>query len=165
MLRGAPFAFYNCDVQIKTYYTDTAKLLDSSSIPVTRGGARGEHGFSPQAGKKAFANAAPNLIEDMYNMVMKNWAYEISFGGHIDLEVSGLPSAGRSLLLKKELMKIPGVETVNTERGEDGLSFYRIRATMTGEDLSMHLIEGDWAKKLDIIDFSLNRVQAKWIGG
>ncbi len=164
MLHGSPFAFYNCDVQAKTYYTDTGKLLDSSSKAVTRGGARGENRFSPQAGKMAFEQAAPHLIDEMYEMVMKNWAYEISFGGHIDLEVSGVPDAGESLDLEDQLAEIEGVEAVNSEYGQDGLTFYRIRAKITGKDLGKRIRKGALKSKLKILDYSLNRVQAKWIG-
>ncbi len=162
---GVALVNYNCDVQVKVFYTDTAKLLASPSIPVTRGGARGHTTFSPQAGKMAIHNAAAPLIDEMYETVMKSWAAEISFGGHIDVEVTGLTSLTTALRLKKAFLEIPGIGTVNgPQYSQDGMGVYRIRAKMTAEDLVMHLIEGDWPQKIDLVDASLNRIQAKWIG-
>ncbi|MEE9295054.1 MAG: hypothetical protein V3W34_08875 [Phycisphaerae bacterium] len=164
---GVSLVNYNCDVQTKVYYTDTATMLDSTAIPVTRGGARGRTEFSPQAGKMAIYNAAQGkhgLIDIMYETVMKNWAAEISFGGRIDLEVSGLPKAVHILRLKKSLKRIPGVESINTDKSEDGMVYFRIRAKMTGEDLAEHLADDKWERKLELLDWSLNRVQAKWVG-
>ena len=164
---GVALVNYNCDVQTKVYYTDTATLLDSTAIPVTRGGARGLSQFSSQAGKMAIFNAAQSkhgLVDKMYETVMKNWAAEISFGGRIDLEVSGLPQAVHIIKLKKAIKRIYGVESVNTDKSADGMVYFRIRAKMTGEELAEHLTGAEWEKKLELLDWSLNRVQAKWIG-
>lgn len=162
LIQGVPISFYNCDVQAKIYYTDTAKLLASAPIPVVRGGARGENRFSPQAGKKAIDNAAEPLVTELYDMVMKSWSSEITFGGQIELVVKGI-SAGGSLRLKLKLADIPGIKTVNVQRGED-MATFDMRATITGEDLGMHLVQGDWPTSIAIEDFSLNKVEAKWIG-
>jgi hypothetical protein len=163
-VHGVSLVNYNCDVMAKTYYTDTAKLLASNSLPSVRGGARGERQFSPQAGKMAIHRASEPLIDALYELVMKSWASEITFGGHIDLEVDGVSKVGDVLRLRKEFAAIPGVESVNG-RYSNGRGVFRIRATINGEDLAERLVEGNWEKRIELVDYSLNRVQAKWVGG
>ena len=73
-IHGQAVAMYNCDAMAKMYYTDTAQLLASKSIPTQRGGARGYHTISPQAGKKAFLDAvekaSPILMEPVVKAII-----------------------------------------------------------------------------------------------
>ena len=94
--------------------------------------------------------------------VMLNWATQISAGGEIRLEISGL-KAGPAIKLKKKLAAIPGVEKVNY-RMTKGIANYRIVATMTAETFSEYLVEGEWESLIEIEDVKLNRIQAKAIG-
>ncbi|UCD29884.1 MAG: hypothetical protein JSV03_05240 [Planctomycetota bacterium] len=89
-LYGAPVAFYNCDAQVKVYYTDTARLMASEGLPNTRGGARGRKEFSPQAGKMALANSSQKLVDSLYAQIMERWATDISAGGELILEIEGM---------------------------------------------------------------------------
>jgi hypothetical protein len=161
-LYGVQAAMYNCNVVAKTYYTDTAKLLASESEPNIRRGARGQMVHSPQAGKSALAAAGEKIIEKTYETVMINWATQISAGGEIRLEVSGL-KAGPAIKLKKKLAEIPGVEKVHYQMTK-GIANYRIVGEMTAETLTEHLVEGEWESLIEIEDVKLNRIQAKAIG-
>jgi hypothetical protein len=155
---------YNCNVQVKAFYTDTAKLLSSESLPNVRGGARGFTQYSRQAGKQAIANAAIPLINDTYDSVMKSWATQISFGGEITLEIDGFPSVSKGYILKKKIEAINGVEAVNVTC-TGGMCVFRIRGVMTGEGLMEHMITDEWLETVEIFDQSLNRLQGKYVGG
>ncbi len=154
---------YNCNVQAKAFYTDTAKILASKSYPNVRGGARGFTTFSRQAGKQAIAKAAIPLINDIYSGVMRQWSTQISFGGEITLEIDSFPNKTVAFKLKKKVGKIPGVKSVNGPKCTGGMCVYRIRATMTAEDMMEYLIEDGWDELIEVDDFSLNRIQAKYI--
>jgi hypothetical protein len=157
-LYGAPVAFYNCDAQVKVYYTDTARLLATEGLPSTRGGARGRKEFSPQAGKKALENASQPLVDSLYAQIMERWATDISAGGELILEVEGMKFKAANNL-KKMMRELDGVENVNF-RLTKGLARYRIRAKMSGEQLAEILSEGEFESFLEIQDLKMNRLQA-----
>ncbi|MCP4592328.1 MAG: hypothetical protein GY842_16470 [bacterium] len=158
-LYGTPTAMYNGDCVVKMYYTDTARLLASKSLPNWRGGARGHHTISPQAGKMALSHAGAEIVERVYVTVMGQWATAISAGGEIQLEVQGL-SVKQNIKIKKLLKKIPGIEKVHSQ-GTKGLVKFRIVGKMTAETLIEHLVEGEWESLIEIEDWKLNRIQAK----
>ncbi|MCK4660679.1 MAG: hypothetical protein KAV82_14250 [Phycisphaerae bacterium] len=158
-LYGTPTAMYNGDCVVKMYYTDTARLLASESLPNWRGGARGHHAISPQAGKMALSNAGAAIIEKVYATVMKQWATAISAGGEIQLEVEGLKIKD-AIKVKKMLKKIKGVEKVHYQMTK-GLAKYRIVAKMTAETFVEHLVEGEWESLIEVVDLKMNRIQAK----
>ncbi len=161
---GQPTAMYNCDAMIKMYYTDTAKLLASESLPNTRGGARGHYAASPQAGKKALANTGQELVEKCYRTVMKQWSRHISAGGEIVLEVEGI-SVSKALKLKRMILEISPdkIRSVNVSTTK-GIATYRIRAEMTAEDLAMYFVEPEFAAIMELIDLKPYRLQAKAVG-
>jgi hypothetical protein len=159
ILYGAPVAFYNCDAQVKVYYTDTARLMASEGLPNTRGGARGRKEFSPQAGKMALSNSSQKLVDSLYAQIMERWATDISAGGELILEVEGM-SLKKANDLKKLISKVKGVENINLTLTK-GLARYRIRAKMSGEQLGEKLSEGEFTKIMEIHDLKLNRLQGK----
>lgn len=160
---NVPIAFYNCDAQVKVYYTDTARMMASEGLPATRGGARGRKEFSPQAGKMALSNASGKLVDSLYQQIMERWATDISAGGELILQVEGI-SFKNANKLKKAIAELKGVEDVNFKLTK-GTAEYRIRAKMSGEDFAEKLSEGEFEKILEIDDLKLNRIQAKAVGG
>ena len=164
-LAGEPTAMYNGDGMIKMFYTDTAQLLASESLANWRGGARGFHTISPQAGKKALENAGQELVERCYQTVMKQWATRISAGGELTLEVEGI-NAVDALKLKKKLQEIDADKIKNVNHSlSKGIAIYRIKAQMTGEALAEHLLAGEFANLIELVDITTNRIQAKKVGG
>ena len=161
-LYGEPTAMYNGDCVVKMYYTDTARLLASESLPNWRGGARGHHTISPQAGKMALSNAGAEIVEKVYATVMQQWATAISAGGEIQLEVEGLKIKD-AIKIKKMLLKIDGVDKVNQQMTK-GLVKFRIVAKMNAEGLVEHLVEGEWESLIEVVDLKMNRIQAKAVG-
>lgn len=158
---GQPVAMYNGDGMIKMYHTDTAQLLASESLANWRGGARGFQTVSPQAGKKALENAGQELVDRLYANVMKHWATQISSGGELVLEVEGMNMV-EAIKLKKKLEAIDPdkIRNVNHQMTK-GIATYRIKAKMTGETFVEHLVEGEFADLIDVIDLKSNRIQAK----
>ncbi|NLX14917.1 MAG: hypothetical protein GXY44_14880 [Phycisphaerales bacterium] len=156
---NVPISFYNCDVQVKGFYTDTGKLIASKSIPNTRGGARGYKEFSPQAGKMAIVNVSQPLVDALYEQMMEQWATAISAGGELILEVEGFNFAAANRL-KRALDEIKKVEHVNMNFSK-GLATYRINAKLGADELAELLCEDDFEKMLEIVDLKLNRIQAK----
>lgn len=162
---GQPTAMYNGDAMIKMYHTDTAQMLASESLANWRGGARGFHTLSPQAGKKALENSGQELVDRLYANVMKHWATTISAGGELVLEVEGM-NMGDAIKLKKKLeaMDKDRIKNVNQQLTK-GIATFRIKATLTGEALVEHLVEGEFADMIEVIDLKSNRIQAKKKGG
>jgi len=164
-LAGEPTAMYNGDGMIKMYYTDTAQMLASESLANWRGGARGFHTVSPQAGKKALENAGEELVERCYQSVMKQWATRISAGGELTLEVEGM-SLADALKLKKKIQDISADKIKNVNHSlTKGIVTFRIKAQMTAEELAEHLAGGEFAQIIEIVDLKTNRIQAKKVGG
>lgn len=158
-LYGTPAAFYNCDAQVKVFWTDTAKLLASVGLPQTRGGARGRKEFSPQAGKQALDFAGQRVVNEIYQQVLTQWSTALSAGGELMLEVEGM-KAPAAIRLKKMLAEIQGVEKVNYDM-TGGLVKFRINAKMTGQDLFERLAEGEFEQAIELVDLKANRIQAK----
>jgi hypothetical protein len=158
-LYGVPAAFYNCDVQLKVYYTDTAKVLASVGLPRTRGGAPGRKEYSPQAGKQALDFAGRRVVEELYHQVLGQWATALSAGGELTLEVEGIKPIP-ALRLRKMLEGLKGIEHVNMEFSK-GVATYRINAKMNGDQLFERLAEGEFEKELDLSELKMNRIQAK----
>ncbi len=154
-----PIAFYNCDVQVKAYYTDTGRLLASKGIANTRGGARGRREHSPQAGKTALANAGEQVVRELYGQVLEQWTTAITAGGEIRLEVEGM-NYGAARRLRDALGDMDGIESVNMDLTK-GIATYRITARMGTEEFADRLSGGDLAGEIEIIDLKPNRLQAR----
>lgn len=162
---GQAVAMYNGDAMIKMFHTDTAQLLASESLANWRGGARGFSAVSPQAGKKALENAGQELVERLYQDVMRQWATQISAGGELVLEVEGF-NVSDALKFKKKLEAIDPDKIRNVNQSvTKGIATFRIKAKMTAEELAEHLVEGEFAGLLEIVDLKTNRIQAKKVGG
>ena len=165
MLAGQETAMYNGDAMIKMYYTDTGKLCASESLANWRGGARGYHTISPQAGKKALENAGQELVDRCYNSVMKHWATRISAGGLIVLEIEGM-SIADALKIKKKISELDPdkIARVDGPKATKGIVTFRIKAKMTAEDLAAYLVQDEWTSLIELVDLKTNRIQAKAVG-
>jgi hypothetical protein len=160
-LFGEPTAMYNGDGMVKMYYTDTAQLLASESLANWRGGARGFREDSPQAGKKALENAGQELVQRVYETVMRQWATQISAGGELILEVEGV-NAVDAIKIKKRLQEMDPDRVLNVNQSlTKGIATFRIKAKMTAEDLAERLIAPDWAAHIELVDIKSNRLQAR----
>ena len=155
---GVMLAMYNCDVQLKVYYTDTGKLLASEGIPVTRGGAQGYHEFSPQAGKMALSRAGQSVVETILQDVMAQWATQISAGSELVVEVQKMRFKAANEM-KHVLEELEGVNAVNMNFSRN-IATYRINARMGGQDLAGKLSEKPFDKWMEVNDVKLNRIQA-----
>jgi len=170
-LYGVPAAFYNCDVQAKVYATDTARLLASETVPVTRRGVRARREFSPQAARAALVAATfpqnpqrrePTLATKLFESVMQQWATQISAGGDIALEVEGIDFK-TYIALKKALAELQRVRSVD---GDFTLNtgLFRIKAQMRAETLAELLTEKPFDAWIEVVDLKPNRIQAKAVG-
>ncbi|MFQ5489110.1 MAG: hypothetical protein ACE5GE_00195 [Phycisphaerae bacterium] len=158
-LYGTRTAMYNGDAVVKMFYTDTGRLLASESLPNWRGGARGHFTANKQAGKMALSNAGAQIIDQVYNTCMKQWATQISAGGEIKIEIEGLKTSV-AIKLKKKFRAIPGIEKVHYKLTK-GIATYRIVGKMTAEALTEIIVETEWEAIFEIVDVKLNRIQAK----
>lgn len=172
-LYGVPAAFYNCDVQAEVYYADTGKLIASESLPSTRAGVRSRREHSPQAARAALVQAtfpetpvagqpAP-LGERLYRAVMEKWATEMSSAGEVQLEVSGLDFR-TYLLVRQQLSELDDVEHVAGEF-TTGTATYRIRSKVAAQTIAERLTQPPFDKRLEVVDLSPNRIQAKAVSG
>jgi len=162
---GEPTAMYNGDATIKMFYTDTAQLIGSEPLANWRGGARGFHTVSPQAGKKALENAGEELVERLYQNVMKQWSTRISAGGELTIEVEGM-SVTDAIKFKKMIQDIDRDKIKNVNHSmTKGIVTFRVKAQMTAEELIEYLDRGEFKSIITIVDFKTNRIQAKKVGG
>jgi hypothetical protein len=96
---------------------------------------------------------------------MKFWATQISAGGELVLEVEGF-NVGDALKFKKKLEAINADKIRNVNQSvTKGIATFRIKAKMTAEELAEHLVEGEFASLIEIVDLKTNRIQAKKVGG
>jgi hypothetical protein len=81
------------------------------------------------------------------------------------LEVEGM-NMGEAIKFKKKLeaMDPDRIRNVNHQMTK-GIATFRIKAKMTGEAFVEHLVEGEFADLIDVIDLKSNRIQAKKKGG
>ncbi|MEP0845788.1 MAG: hypothetical protein HRF50_03080 [Phycisphaerae bacterium] len=172
-LYGVPAAFYNCDVQAEVYYADTGKLIASESLPSTRAGVRSRKEHSPQAARLALMQAtfpeapvpgqpAP-LGDRLYQAVMEKWSAELSSAGEVQLEVSGLDFK-TYLYLRQQLSELEAVEHVAGEFTA-GTATYRLRSKVAAQTLAERLTQPPFDKRLEVVDLSPNRIQAKAVSG
>ncbi|MHC5108516.1 MAG: hypothetical protein ACYTHJ_01400 [Planctomycetota bacterium] len=163
-LAGQNTAMYNGDCMVKMYYTDTGQLLASESLPNWRGGARGHHDLSPQAGKKALSNAGTDVVAKVYDSVMRRWATRLSSGGEIELEVEGV-TMGDIIKIKKHLKNIDRNKVKNVNHSlTKGIGKFRIKAKFTAEEFVEYLVEPPFDELIEVIDLKLARIQARKIG-
>lgn len=161
---GQATAMYNCDAAIKMYYTDTARLLASKSIPTERGGARGFHTISPQAGKMALSRAGRKIVEEIYRTAMREWATRISSGGEIQLEVEGVTMKD-VIMLKKYIKAIDPDKVKNVNHSlTKGIAKFRIKAQFTADDFVLFLVEPPFDSIIEVVDQKLARIQAIKVG-
>lgn len=168
-LYGVPTAFYNCDATARIYHTDSGRLLASESLPMTRAGARSRNDDSPQAARVALALATlpdqpgvePALAERIYQAVMEQWSTQITSANDLELEVQGLAFRD-SLELKQALQQIENVRSIDSDFTK-GIATYRINAQMSAEALAERLTQPPFDRSLEVLDLSLQRVQAKAI--
>ncbi len=156
---NVPLVMYNCDAEVKAYYTDTGKLLASKGMANKRGGARGVTQYSPQAGRQALQNASAELIDSIYEQVMEQWATALGAGGEIVLEVDGM-TFGPANRLRKAIAEMEKIQHVNMDL-TGGLARFRINGKLSAQDLAERLSEGEFEKVLEITDLKLNRIQAR----
>jgi hypothetical protein len=170
-LWGVPAAFYNCDVLARVYWTDTAKLITSESLPTVRQGVRSRREFSPQAARKALVTATfPDrptgrhqpLAERLFESVLSQWATQVTAGGEVVLTVADL-SFRDYVALRKELAELERVERVDAEFSS-GSARYRLRTTRRAEELAERLLEPPFAKLLEVSDLSANAIKARAAG-
>lgn len=158
-IHGVNLAMYNCDAQVKVYYTATGKLLAAEGIADGRGGAQGLNQHSPQAGKKALANISDRLVDSLYEQIMEQWTTAISAGGEITLTVQGLKFAEANKL-KKTLADLEKVKHCHLKYS-DGLATYAINAIMSAEALAEVLCEKPFSALLEITELKTGKIEAK----
>lgn len=164
---GMPVAMYNCTVMAQAYYTDTAKLLASESVPQTERGVRSAREDSPQAAALALVGAtfpdspeqrAGKLAVKLFDAVMESWALQLTAGGDLSLEVERI-SYRTYLKLKKALEEVKGVTAVHGEFDERTAKF-RIKAEISAETLAALLVEAPFEALVEVDGQKQNSIRA-----
>ena len=71
-----------------------------------------------------------------------------------------------AIKLKKKLQEISPDKIKNVNHAmTKGIATFRIKAKMTAEELAEHLVGGEFASIIEIVDLKTNRIQAKKVGG
>lgn len=165
-----PIAMYNCDVQARVYATDTARLLASEALPVTRAGARSNNEFSPQAARAALARATlpeeppekrpPGLAERLVDSVMEQWSVQLTGGGDVEIEIDGLDFRGytalRRALTELDPARIRAVDGDFTK----GAALLRLKTTLSSQMLAERLLEKPF-EGIEITDVKPGRIQGR----
>lgn len=165
-----PIAMYNCDVQARVYATDTARLLASESLPVTRAGARSNNEFSPQAARAALARATlpdeppekrpPGLAERLVDSVLEQWSVQLTGGGDIEIEIDGLDFRGYSTLRRTLAELDPArIRSVDGDFSR-GAALLRLKTTLSSQVLAERLLEKPF-EGIEITDVKPGRIQGR----
>jgi hypothetical protein len=163
---GTSVVMYNCTVMAQAYYTDTAKLLASESIPTTERGVRSFRSHSPQAAALALTAATfpdtqrheNKLAVRLFDAVMESWSQELTAGGDLVLEVEKL-SFRTYVKLKKALEELKNVSAVHGEFDEHTAKF-RVKATLSAETLAEKLLDAPFGEWIEIDSQKQNTVKA-----
>ncbi len=171
---GSPAAFYNCAAQARIYWTDTARLLASESVPVRERGVRSHREYSPQAARAALVAAtlpepgrerpgeSPPLAVRLLDSVMEQWSVQLSAGGDIELEVEKIDF--RTFMdIRRALQAIEGLRSVDGDF-TTGTGSFRIKAQISAVTLGEHLTAKPFSDWLEVTDFKTNRIQARAVG-
>ena len=167
-LYGVVVAFYNCDVTARVYWTDTAKLITSESLPVTRQGVRGRKEFNPQAARAALVaatfperrqvGAERPLAERLLESVLANWSEQVTAGGEVVLNVKPL-SFRDFVRLRGLLQELERVERVDADF-TDNSGLFRLRTTRRAAELAERLLTPPFERLLEVTDLKTNRIEA-----
>jgi len=159
-LAGQSTAMYNADGVLKMYHTDTGKIITSEVLTNCRGGSRTAYAGSLQGGRKALLSCAEVLADRLYWSAMKSWSTQISSGGTIVLEVEGV-SAIDAIHIKKNLLAAAPdkIQTINKSFSKR-IGTFRIKSTLSSDDLIEILSSGYFANFLEVQDQQLGKIQA-----
>jgi hypothetical protein len=150
---GIRLVAYQAQGNVKTYRSDTAQLLASTSGRASRGVDRVWRTAADKALQLQAQHLAPRVTED----ILRFWQDAVTGRGEVQLEVEGV-SFRNYVKLKKDLQKLPHVKDITT-RYNKPMANCSIQSDTNAETLAEQIITQ--FDNIEIIDVSQNVIKAK----
>ncbi|QDV90142.1 hypothetical protein RAS2_12200 [Phycisphaerae bacterium RAS2] len=135
---GIELNMWESDVTIQGFWTETGDAIFSNTMTGVRGGSRVA---GPIGGRQTLEKTGQKLADASVYDLLESWTRGTAGGvGDVIIDVSGVADVKQSILIKKALEGIAGVEEV-VKDGAKGQVKYTVQSNMTAETLTEHLIE------------------------
>lgn len=135
---GVNLNMWETDVTIQGFWTETADAIFSNTMTGVRGGSR----VPGAAGaRQALEKTGQKLADASVYDLLEAWARGTAGGaGDVVIDVSNVADIKQSILIKKALESIKGVEEV-VKDGAKGSVKYTLQTNMTAENVVENLVE------------------------
>jgi hypothetical protein len=153
---GIDLNMWETDVTIQGFWTETADAIFSNTMTGVRGGSRVA---GPAGGTQTLEKTGRKLAEASVYDLLEAWTRGTAGGGgDVIVEVGNVTDVKQSILIKKALSGIAGVEEV-VKDGVKGTVKYTVQTNMTAEALLEHMIEIPFEGfELDFVDQKLKTI-------
>lgn len=135
---GINLNMWETDVTIQGFWTETADAIFSNTMTGVRGGSRVA---GPAGARQTLEKTGHKLADASVYDLLESWARGTACGaGDVVIDVSNVADIKQSILIKKALESIKGVEEV-VKDGAKGSVKYTLQTNMTAENVVEHLVE------------------------
>ncbi len=156
---GINLNMWETDVTIQGFWTETGDSIFSNTMTGVRGGSRVA---GPIGGRQALEKSGAKLADASVYDLLEAWTRGTAGGvGDVIVEVGNVADVKQSILIKRALEEIPGVEEVIKD-GAKGMVKYTVQTNMNAEALTEHLIDLKLdGFELDITDQKMKTITCK----
>jgi hypothetical protein len=141
--------------------TDNARVIASATNH-----AAAVHPGKVNAGSKALKAAAESISESLIEQIAASWNQDVSSGGLIHLQITGMTSYNHLVTFKDKVKQIRGVTGVYQRSYQQGTAVLDLKATVAAQVLADEIVGIDYGDfSVDVTGVSQNRIQLKMDGG
>lgn len=149
------------DVSLRAVNTDNARVIASATNH-----AAAVHPSKVTAGSNALKAAAESISASLVEQIADRWNQDVSSGGLIQLEITGVASYSRLVVFKDKVKQIRGVTGLYQRSYQAGVATLDIRASKGAQSLADEIVGIDYGDfKVDVTGVSQNRIQLEMDGG
>lgn len=135
---GIKLHMWETDVTIQGFWTETGDAIFSNTLVGTRSGSRVA---GPAGGTKALEKSGKKLADASVYDMLEAWSHgSMGGGGDVIVEIHDVTNIKQSILIKKALAAVKGVEEVIKE-GAKGTVKYTVVTDMTADTYVEHMVE------------------------
>lgn len=156
---GINLNMWETDVTIQGFWTETGDSIFSNSMTGVRGGSRVA---GPVGGRQALEKSGAKVADASVYDLLEAWTRGTAGGvGDVIVEVGNVADVKQSILIKRAMEEIAGVEEV-VKDGAKGLVKYTVQTNMNAEALTEHLIDLKFdGFELDVTDQKMKTITCK----
>jgi hypothetical protein len=156
---GIELNMWETDVTIQAFWTETADSIFSNTMTGMRGGSRVA---GPAGARQTLEKTGQKLADASVYDLLESWTRGTAGGqGDVIVEVGNVADIKQSILIKKALEGLKGVEEVIKD-GAKGTVRYTLQTHMTAENVAEGLVDVKFAGfTLDIEDQKAKTITCK----